>query len=76
VVEQILSAGDDDPDRLFVQAQDEWVAVLAGAAELEVNGQILTLAAGDWVFLPATVAHRVRHADAGTSWLAVHLYPA
>jgi cupin 2 domain-containing protein len=49
------------------------VVVLDGAAVLEVDGQRLELGPGDWVFLPAGVAHSVVSTDAGTRWLAVHL---
>jgi cupin 2 domain-containing protein len=73
VVEQILSGRNDDPET-FVQDQDEWVLVVAGGAELAVNGVRLGLAPGDWVFLPSGVPHAVLHTDPGTSWLAVHLH--
>ena len=74
VVEQILSAAADTPEP-YLQEHDEWVAVLAGEAALEVEGEGLELAPGDWVFLPAGVAHTVLRTAAGTSWLAVHLHP-
>lgn len=47
--------------------------VLEGAAVVEVDGERLDLAAGDWVFLPAGVPHSVVHTEAGTNWLAVHV---
>jgi cupin 2 domain-containing protein len=74
VVEQILSAA-SERSRRYVQEQDEWVTLLAGAAVLEVDGERLRLAPGDWVFLPAAVPHTVESTAAGTSWLAVHLFP-
>ena len=75
VVEQILSAAADEPvDHL--QDADEWVAVVAGAAVTEVEGECLELGPGHWVFLPArTPPPRVLRTAAGTSWLAVHLAP-
>ncbi len=42
---------------------------------LDVDGQRLTLGAGDWLFLPAGVSHTVVETEAGSSWLAVHLDP-
>lgn len=71
-IEQILSgalpaAGDYDQDH------HEWVVVLEGAAELEVDGQHRTMQAGDWLLLPAGTPHRVTHTEQGTSWLAVRV---
>jgi quercetin dioxygenase-like cupin family protein len=74
LVRQILSGRNDE--RIgFVQDDDEWVVVLGGAAVLEVDGEQLDLAPGDWVFLPARVPHSVVRTEAGTNWLAVHLSP-
>ena len=55
---------------------DEWVVVLDGSAELEVAGQQRTLAAGDWIVLPAGTPHRVLATTTGTRWLAVHVAPS
>jgi len=70
-IEQILSSAEENPT-IYVQDHDEWVVVLAGGADLDVGGEAVTLAPGEWVLLPATVPHRVTRTDAGTSWLAVH----
>ncbi len=70
-IEQILSGRVDTP--VDYQAErHEWVAVLAGGATLDVGGEAVDLAPGDWVVLPAGVPHRLTRVDAGTSWLAVH----
>lgn len=74
LVEQILS-GRVEGTEPVVQDQDEWVVVLAGAAAVDVDGESVDLAAGDWVFLPSRVPHTVVRAEPGTSWLAVHLGP-
>jgi cupin 2 domain-containing protein len=74
-IEQILSgrlAGPLD----FDQDHDEWVAVLDGAAELDVAGQRVALGPGDWVLLPRRTPHRVVAVAPGTSWLAVHGPPS
>ncbi len=71
VVEQILSGRVDTPVD-YLGDRDEWVAILAGNATLDVDGQTVELAAGDWVVLPAHVPHRLMSVDEGTSWLAFH----
>ena len=74
VVERIVSSAAVEP-RSFVQAQDEWVVLIRGTAVLEVAGERLDLAAGDYLFLPAGTEHTVRSASEGALWLAVHLHP-
>lgn len=80
-LERIVSRGQASPPGFWYdQADDEWVALLAGAARLEVEGEAapLDLAPGDWVHLPAHRRHRVASTapDAETIWLALHLAPA
>lgn len=70
VVEHILS-GELDAPVDYLQADDEWVVVLAGSATLEVRGERFELGAGDWFLLPAGVPHRLVRTEPGTSWLAV-----
>ena len=74
VVERIVSSAAITPTD-YVQAQDEWVLLVRGEAELRVAGELRTLKAGDYVFLPAGTPHRVERTQAGTLWLAVHLHP-
>jgi len=69
-VEQILS-GQLVTAQDYVQDHDEWVVVLAGGAELEVDGVAYELTAGDWWLLPAGTRHRLVHTEPETSWLAV-----
>ena len=57
----------------YDQDHDEWVVLLQGAAELEVNGETLLLEPGDWVLLPRHTPHRLIRTTQGTSWLAVRL---
>jgi len=71
VVEHILSGRVDGPLD-YLQAWDEWVAVLTGAASMEVGGEPVELAAGDWMVLPADVPHRLVRVEPGTSWLGFH----
>ena len=74
VVEQILSgtlAASVDYD----QDHDEWVVVLNGGAVLEVGGARLDLVAGDSIFFPAHLTHRLIETVPGTNWLALRSVP-
>jgi cupin 2 domain-containing protein len=76
-VERIVSRGHaTPPGEWYDQPHDEWVALLAGAARLRVEGEPAPreLRPGDWVLLPARVRHRVEWTDPDrdTIWLAVH----
>jgi len=55
----------------FDQDHDEWVLVISGGASMEVAGRRYELSAGDWLFLPAHVHHRLVRTEHGTRWLAV-----
>ncbi|MEE3627565.1 cupin domain-containing protein [Nitrospirillum sp. BR 11752] len=75
-IERIVSQGQMTPiDRPYVQAHDEWVLVLTGAARVEVEGTETALAPGDHLFIPANASHRVTFTDPDqpTVWLAVHI---
>ena len=71
VVEQILSGAMAAPVD-YDQDHDEWVVLLSGGATLDVGGERLDLAVGDWVLLPAHVQHRLVETVPGSSWLALH----
>jgi cupin 2 domain-containing protein len=71
-VEQILTGSLSGPIEDLLD-HDEWVVVLAGGAELDVDGEVVTMAAGDWLHLRAGVPHRVRSTEPPTSWLALHV---
>lgn len=73
LVERIVSSAATTPAE-YVQAQDEWVALLKGEAVLRVSGDLVPLEAGDYVFLPAGTPHTVERVSEGAVWLAVHLY--
>jgi quercetin dioxygenase-like cupin family protein len=73
-IEHILSSAAVEPEP-YDQPHDEWVVVLEGAATLDVEGEPVELAAGDWILLPAHRRHTVTSTAAGTRWLAVHLPP-
>jgi len=74
-IEQVLSGLLPAPVA-YDQDHDEWAIVLTGEAVLEVRGDRLNLAAGDWVLLAAHVPHRLVETRPGTTWLAVRSPPA
>jgi len=75
VIERIVSTS-KIASREYVQEQDEWVVLLKGNAVLDVAGQPVALADGDYLFLPALTPHTVRQVSDGALWLAIHLHPA
>lgn len=73
-IERIVSSGLPDPV-LYDQPQDEWVLLLQGEAKVWLDGQVLTLAAGDSLLIPALTPHRVLSTSVEPTcvWLAVHI---
>ena len=77
-IERIVSTGQASPPGFWYdQAEDEWVAVLAGAATLRFADEPAPrdLRAGDHLLIPARRRHRVERTEDPTIWLAVHLAP-
>jgi cupin 2 domain-containing protein len=77
-IERIVSTGQATPDdEWFDQPQDEFALLVAGAANLRIEGDAedRPLAEGDWILLPAHCRHRVTWTRAAppTVWLAIHL---
>ena len=76
-IERIISHGQSTPDgQWYDQAWDEWVLVLSGRAELQIETEASprVLATGDYLLLPAGCRHRVAWTDPdqATVWLAIH----
>jgi len=76
-IERIFTRGQASPQGFWYdQDTDEWVMVIQGRARLQVQDQdeLIELAAGDYVSLPAHCRHRVAWTDPDqtTIWLAVH----
>jgi cupin 2 domain-containing protein len=76
-IERIVSRGHASPQGFWYdQPQAEWVIVLAGAAEVQFEGEpsARRLKRGDYLHIPAHARHRVQWTDANepTVWLAVH----
>ena len=74
-VVRIVSRGHvSPPGRWYDQDEHEWIALLAGEAELAVEGRgNVRLGAGDSLLLPARTRHRVERTAATepTIWLAI-----
>ena len=77
-IERIVSTGQTTPPgEWYDQPWDEWILVVAGAAEILLDNEDTprSLRPGDYLFLPAHVRHRVAWTDPErpTIWLAVHI---
>lgn len=73
-IERITSHGQASPEGFwYEQEQHEWVALLRGAARLNVSGKVVNLGPGDTVDLPAGCRHRIEWTTTvePTVWLAV-----
>lgn len=73
-VELIVSTGQVSPEGFeYDQTEDEWVLVLQGRAVMEVAGERKELGAGDSLFLPRGLKHRVlfTSCEPACLWLAV-----
>jgi cupin 2 domain-containing protein len=71
-IETIVSS--DTPEKtLYNQSEGEWVMLIEGEAQLEIDGQSVVLHPGDTIFIPAETPHRVLETKKGTRWLAVHM---
>ena len=74
-IERIVSHAHTSPAGFWYdQDEDEWLAVLRGAATLEfAGGERVELKAGDYLTIGRHVQHRVVSTSEETVWLAVHL---
>lgn len=75
-LERIVSRGHHSPDGFWYdQSEQEWVALLAGAARLrfESGSEPIELGPGDSLLIPAGERHRVEWTDPDceTVWLAL-----
>ena len=75
-IERIVSRGQASPaSGWYDQADNEWVVVLQGEAQLEFeNSAAVHLRAVDYINIPAHMKHRVAWTkpESETVWLAVH----
>ena len=75
-IERIVSRGHVSPPKFWYdQDEHEWVSVLTGKAQLQIEGEknLVTLGPGDTYVLPAHTKHRVAWTEPtyDTIWLAV-----
>jgi cupin 2 domain-containing protein len=76
-LERIVSTGHVTPaGEWYDQESDEWVVLLTGAARVRFESpeEVLALAPGDFLKIPAHRRHRVDWTDPDepTIWLALH----
>ncbi len=76
LVERIISMGQvTESDQWYNSERNEWVMLQQGKATLELeNGKQVHLTAGDYVFIPAHLKHRVAYTSQKPHciWLAIH----
>lgn len=72
-LERIVSSG-GQPRQRFCQANDEWVMLLRGNAEMLIDGSPVHLEQGQFVFLPRHTPHEVVATSSNALWLAVHVH--
>jgi cupin 2 domain-containing protein len=72
VIERITSSG-SQPAQSYCAAEDEWVLLLRGHAEMRIAGELVTLHEGDSVQLVAQTPHEVLATSDNAVWLAVHV---
>jgi cupin 2 domain-containing protein len=72
VIERITSSG-SQPPQSYCQSEDEFVLLLRGQAKLRVDGELVTLNAGDSLTLLAQTPHEVLSTSENALWLAVHV---
>ena len=74
-IERIVSYGQASPEGFWYdQEEHEWVLLMEGAAQLELEGgKLIELAPGDYCHIPAHTPHRVAWTtpNQNTVWLAV-----
>jgi len=76
IIERIVSYGFPTPDGFWYNdANNEWVLVLAGEAEIEYkDGRKIKLKAGDYLLIPSHEEHRVSYTstEPNCTWLCLY----
>jgi cupin 2 domain-containing protein len=74
-IERIVSHGHRSPDDFWYdQDQNEWVLLVAGAARVQFENEVVEMKPGSFLNIPAHRRHRVAWTDPNqpTVWLAIH----
>jgi len=58
--------------KLYIQDKDEFVVVLEGEAQLDIDGKIVNLRKGEYIFIKAKTPHYMLWSASGTLWLAIY----
>ena len=72
-LERIVSSG-SHPAQQYCQAQDEWVMLVQGSAEMRIDGLPVQLQAGQFLMLPKNTLHEVVSTSENAVWLALHVH--
>ncbi len=78
-IERIVSRGHSSPEGFWYDQQtSEWVLLIAGAARLRFEKELVEMQPGSFVHIPAHKRHRVEWTDPNqpTIWLAIHIDPS
>ena len=63
-IDRIVSSGHSSPQGFWYdQEDDEWVMLVQGNAVMEVEGKMVEMKAGDYLFLPKGCKHRIERTD-------------
>ena len=72
-MERISSYGHITPTgEWYDQREEEWVALLRGAATLKFISGELELKAGEYLSIPRGMKHRVERVSEDAVWLTIH----
>ena len=73
-LKKIVSNRHRSPDGFwYVQGDDEWVMLTSGSAEIGFSdGSSQKMSAGDYLFLPAGVEHRIESTTEDATWIALY----
>lgn len=57
----------------YLQQEDEWVVLLEGSAMIEYESDVKALRAGEYLYIPRGIKHRVKETSQDALWLAVYI---
>ncbi len=73
-VETIESFGNASPEGFwYEQKEDEMVVLKEGTATLRLGDEVVNLAAGDNLYIPAGLKHRVEQVSSDARWLCLFI---